>query len=210
MNILANPIESTFLYKTVFLSLEIVENTEIPHVIELGSPVRARKWLFPELLAAYPWVGIRIIPTNLGEVLHLRAWFWVSRPVRNAYRPRSCLRQRKKSLVSVLDKFTSCLTKDGIVQINELSLKATRLSPLKDRGLEGERSGFCPVSHLSGSPSSSCPALAAAPHTLPLGDHVYGTKEFLICSFPEYKKNKVPSSADGTVSLFPKTEKERS
>lgn len=34
--------------------------------------VRKSEWLFPELLAAYTWIGIRIIPINLGEVLHLR------------------------------------------------------------------------------------------------------------------------------------------
>lgn len=95
-----------------------------------------------------------------------------------------------------------------IVQINELSIKATRLSPLKDRGLEGERSGFCPVSHpLALLP----PALLWQQHLT--RSHAWGSRirdqGVSHLQFSRVQKNKVPSSADGTVSLFPKTERRR-
>lgn len=156
--------------------------------------VRKSEWLFPELLAAYPWVGIRIIPINLGEVLHLREL---------GFESVICLEMRYSDPAVVWGKERShlCLCQINsplasqrcIVQINELSIKATCLSPLKNRGLEGERSGFCPVSHpLAVLPPGQGPALAAGRHTLPLWDHVYGTKEFVICSFPKYKRTRFP------------------
>ena len=69
MNILANPIESAFLCKPHSFHWKLSENTEIAHVIELGIPCQSKEVTIPRTPC---WVGIRIIPINLGEVLHLR------------------------------------------------------------------------------------------------------------------------------------------
>lgn len=74
------------------------------------------------------------------------AWFRVSHLSGNAVlRPHSCLRQRSHLCLCQINSPPA--SKDALCRINELSIKATCLSPLKDRGLEGERSGFCPESH---------------------------------------------------------------
>lgn len=63
----------------------------------------------------------------------------------------------------------------------------------RTKGLEVERSEFCVVTHCLAvlSPGQG-PALAAEPHKIQLWNHVYCTKEFLICSFPKHKRTRFP------------------
>lgn len=97
-----------------------------------------------------------------------------------------------------------------IVQINELTIKATCLSPLKNRG-----TGRWKEWVLSSVSPSGCPSSWAGPcsgsrtsHAPTLGSCIrdQGVSHL---QFSKVQKNKVPSNADGAVSLFPKTERKR-
>ena len=96
------------------------------------------------------------------------------------------------------------------MRINEISVKTLALSPLEDGGTGSRKEWIL----CSDSPSG-CPSSWAGPcsgsrtsHAPTLGSRILD-RGVSHLQFSKAQKNKVPSSVDGAVSLFPQTHRER-